>query len=105
MLRKFAAALLAASLVTGAAARSGSAGTAAAVQTVPVNPEKPAMPARHATHKQTHKHFARSTHGTKVAHHVKGKVHTSHVVRIHKGAKHAERASVKTAKLPASRTN
>lgn len=101
MLRTFAVALLATALIGGAAvaAESGNAGTTAPAQAAQINP------AKSAAQKQVHKHFARTTHRTKVAHHLKGKAHKHHVVQGHKGGKQAKRGSVKTAKLPTSRTN
>lgn len=115
MLRKFAVALLATSLVAGTAiaAESGSAGAigaAAAVnagaQAAPANPAKPAKLTKHV-HKNVHRHLARGkVQGRKMAHHFKGKTHKSaHVSNGAKASKRAKQASVKTAKLPASRTN
>jgi len=101
MLRTFAVALLATALIGGAAvaAESGNTGAAAPAQAAQINPAKPAI------QKQVHKNFARTAHRTKVAHHLKGKAQKHRVVHVYKGGKHAKRGSVKTAKLPASRTN
>jgi len=105
MLRTFAVALLATSLIGGAAvaAESGNAGATAPAQTTQIKP------ASAAAYKQARGHVGRTTHQTKVTHHVKGKPHKSQMVHVRKGGKQgdkqASRVGVKTAKLPTSRAN
>ncbi len=117
MLRKFAAVLLATSMVAGAAyaAEPGSAGAigaGAGVNTgatfaAPTHPTKPVKHARKQGRKHVRKHHVRGkAHGMKQAHHFKGgKSHKTHVARVAKAAKEAKHGGVKTAKLPATRSS
>ncbi len=112
MLKKFAAVLLATSMIAGAAfaaettTNAGSPpATVAADSAGKIATAKPAKLAKHVKHASKHgrKHVAHAKRGTKLTHHGKtSKTHKAHVVR-HKSAKAAVQGNVKTAKLPANR--
>lgn len=115
MLKKFAAVLLATSMIAGAAfaaetttndgsppatMTAGSTGKAATTNKVAT-----AKPAKHVKHASKHgrKHVGHAKRGTKLTQHGKAtKTHKAHVVR-HKSAKTAKQGHLKTAKLPAAR--
>jgi hypothetical protein len=113
MLRKFAIALLATSVVAGAAFAaepSGNAGSTPPAATAASNTKTVAMPAKHLrkhVRKHARSHFARGKiHATKVAHHVKGKrMHKAHLAPTTTGAKGVKAGTVKSAKLPATRSS
>jgi hypothetical protein len=100
MLRKFAAALLASTLVAGtafAAEPSGNAGATAAAPagataSVKADAAKTVKTVKHA-HKSARKHFARGKVGMKQAHHVKaGKTHQAKLSHQPDGAGSAKRS-------------
>lgn len=122
MLRKFAAAMLATTLIAGAAFAaqpSGSAGSPPPAATagsngktvaVPTDPTKSVKLAKHMRkHAQKHvrKHIARGkVRAMKAAQHFKGsKTHKARLARLATGAKPGKTAPVHAAKLPATRTN
>jgi uncharacterized protein YdbL (DUF1318 family) len=120
MLRNFAAALLATSLIAGPAfaMESGNASSAATVRTdasPTIKAAAPsAQPAKHVyKHARSHtrKHVAhRNTHRIKTVHHFKGrKTHKAYVapktIAPSTGAKNAKAARVQPVQVPATRTN
>lgn len=116
MLRKFAIALLATSVVAGAAFAaepSGNAGSTAPATTAGSKTKTVAVPAKPVGHLRKHarkharSHVARGrTHGTKVAHHVRSKkTHKAHLASVTAGTKGAKAATLKSAKLPATRSS
>ena len=120
MLRNFAAALLATSLIAGpafAVEPSGNASSpapAAAVRTDAKATVKAAAPAVQPTkhlrkHARSHtrKHVAhRSIHRMKTVHHFKGsKTHNAHVAPMTGGVKSAKAAGAQPIQVPATRTN
>jgi hypothetical protein len=116
MLRKFTAVWLATAMIAGAAyaaepsATPGSTTPPAAVSANAKTAAAPTTPTKHLrkhARRTTHRHFVhRNVHGMKTAHHLKnGKSHKAHLARVGKVAKHAKHGNVKTAKLPATRTN
>jgi hypothetical protein len=120
MLRNFAAALLAATLIAGpafAVEPSGNASSpapATAVRTdakATVNAASPSVePAKHLrkhVRSHTRKHVAhRSIHRTKTAHHFQGsKTHKVYVAPKTVGAKSAKAAGAQPIQVPATRTN
>jgi hypothetical protein len=120
MLRNFAAALLATTLIAGpafAVEPSGDASSpapATAVRTdakATVKAAAPSVePAKHLrTHVRSHtrKHVAhRSIHRTKTVHHLQGnKMHKAHVAPMTVGAKNPKAAGAQPIQGPATRTN
>lgn len=120
MLRNFAAALLATSLIAGPAfaMESGNASSAATVRTEATPTVKgaasSAQPAKHMRkHARSHtrKHVAhRNTHRMKTVHHFKGsRTHKAYVapktIVPLTGAKNAKAARVQPVQVPATRTN
>jgi len=117
MLRNFAAALLATTLIAGPALAvepSGNASSAAAVRTDAKATVKAAAPAGQPTkhlHKHvrshTRKHVAhRSIHRTKTVHHFQGsKTHKAYVAPMTVGAKNPKAAGAQPIQGPATRTN
>jgi hypothetical protein len=119
MLRKFAAVVLASSMIAGAAFAaqpSGGAAQATPAATTGSHPGNVAMPTgatksvkhlRKHVQKHDRKYYARSKfHVTKEAHHLKGsKAHKAHVAGITKSIKFPKAASTQSAKLPATRSS
>jgi hypothetical protein len=116
MLRKFAAVLLASSMIAGAAFAaqpSGGAAQATPAATTGSHPKNVAMPTSATKHLRKHvqkhdrKHHARSKfHVTKEARHLKGsKAHKAQVAGITKSVKFPKTAGKQSAKLPATRSS
>jgi len=105
MFKKFAAVLLATSMIAGAAYAADTSNdrgfTAAAMAGDQTDQSKPTKPTKHV-HKHARKHghriVHRKGHGAKTAIHSKGKDRKAHVVHPKKGSKTA-------ARLPADRTD
>jgi hypothetical protein len=116
MLRKFAIALLATSVVTGAAFAaqpSGNASSTAPAITTGAKSQTAAVSTNPAKHLRKHvrkharSHFAHGKiHGKKMAYHFKsGKTHKAHLARTMSGAKVTKTGTVKSAKLHATRSS
>ena len=117
MLRNFAAALLATTLIAGPAfaaqQSSNPRNTVAPAATVGGDIKAAVPSARPAKHLRNHvrshsrKHVAhRSTHRTKTAHHfTPGKTHKAHVAPMTGSAKSRKAAGVQPTQVPATRTN
>ena len=118
MLRKFAAVLLASSMIAGsafAAQPSGSATQAPPAATAGSNAKSTAMRTsetksvkhvgKHAQ-KQDRKHYAhRKVRVTKEVHQMGTKTHKAHVAGIPKNAKFAKAGGTQSAKLPVTRSS
>ena len=113
MLRNFAAALLATSLIAGpafAAQQSGNTGNMAAPGPAATTNVKSAAPStkhlRKHVRSHTRKHVVhRSIHRTKTVHHLAGKPHRAYVAPMNSGAKSRKAAGVQPTQVPATRTN
>ncbi len=114
MLRKFAAALLATTLIAGpafAAQPSGSAGSPAPAATAGAKTAAtPTAPTKHLRkHARSHarKHVARRSDGRiKTVHHLKaGKTHKAHAAPAAKSGHVGKTAAVQPSQSPASRSN